>query len=72
LVEFRSSLRNNDNRRSITSGAAAEERQGVSSKNTIDELSDAITGDKDIGLWASNIPEKIREHWLKNEVLFKT
>ena len=42
----------------LTSGAAAEERQEVSSKNTIDELSDAITGGKDIGLWSSNVPEK--------------
>jgi len=36
----------------------------------MDELSDAITGDKDIGLWSSNIPEKMREYWLKNEELF--
>jgi len=33
-------------------------------------LSDAITRGKDIGLWASNIPEKMREHWLKNKKLF--
>ena len=46
--------------------AAEEERQDVSSINTIDELSDAITGGKDIGLWSSNIPEKLREYWLKN------
>jgi len=50
--------RNDDNRPTLTSGAAAVERQKVSSKNTIDELSDAITGDKDIDLWSSNIPEK--------------
>jgi len=37
--------RNDENRPSLTSGAAAE-RQEVSSKNTIDELSDAITGGK--------------------------
>ena len=42
----------------------------LSSKHTIDELSDAITGGKDIGLWSSNIPEKMREYWLKNEKLF--
>jgi len=42
----------------LTSSAAAEERQEVSSKNTIDELSEAITGGKDIGLWSSNVPEK--------------
>jgi len=28
---------------------------------------DAITGGNDIGLWPGNIPEKIREYWLKNE-----
>jgi len=50
--------RNDENRPSLISDAAAEERQEVSSKNTIDELSDAITGGKDIGLWSSNIPEK--------------
>jgi len=63
-------VRNDDNRPSLTSGAAPEERQEVSSKNTIDELSDAFTGDEDIGLWSSNIPEKMREYWLKNEKLF--
>ena len=60
-------VRNDDNRPSLTSGAAAEERQGVSSKNTIDELSDVITGGKGIGLWSSSIPEKMQEYWLKNE-----
>jgi len=40
---LRCSLRNDDNRPSLTSGAA-KERQDVSSINTIDELSDAITG----------------------------
>jgi len=59
-----------DNRPSLISGSSAEERQGVSSKNTIDELSDAITGGKDICLWSSNIPKKTREHWLKNKKLF--
>jgi len=43
-------VRNDENRPSLTSGAAAGERQAVSSKNTTDELSDAITGGKDIGL----------------------
>jgi len=47
-----------------------EERQDVSSINTIDELSDVVTGGNDIGLWSSNIPEKMREYWLKNEKLF--
>jgi len=51
-------VRNDDSRPSLTSSAAAEERQDVSSINTIDELSDAITGGKYIGLWSSNIPEK--------------
>jgi len=63
-------LRNDDSRPSLTSGAAVEERQDISSINTIDELSDAITGGKDIFLWSSNTPEKMREYWLKNENLF--
>jgi len=33
-------------------------------------LSDAVTGGKDIGHWLSNIPERMREYWLKNEKLF--
>jgi len=33
-------LHNNGNRPSLTSDAVAEERQGVSSKNTIDEMAD--------------------------------
>ena len=63
-------LCNDENRPSLTSGPVAEERQEVSSKNTIDELSEAITGCKDIGLWSSNVPEKMPEHWLWNEKLF--
>ena len=64
-------VRNDDDSRpSLTSGAAAEERQDISSINTIDELSDAITGGIYIGLWSSNTPEKTREYWLKNEKLF--
>ena len=51
-------LHNDDNRPGLTSRAAAEERQEVSSKNTIDELSDAITGGKDIGLWLYPIYRK--------------
>jgi len=51
-------VRNDENRRSLTSGAAAAERQEVSSKNTIDELADATIGGKDISLWSSNIQEK--------------
>jgi len=50
--------RKDDNRPSLTSGPAAEDRQEASSKNTVDELSDAFTGGKDIGLWSSNLPEK--------------
>jgi len=56
-------LRNDENRSSLTSSAVAEERQDVSSKN-------AITGGNDIGLWAlwpANIPEQMREYWLKYE-----
>jgi len=48
-------VRNDKNRPSLTSDAVAEERQAVLSRNTIDELADAITGDKDIGLWSSKI-----------------
>jgi len=51
-------VRNDENRPSLTSGALAEERQEISSENTIDELSDAIIRGKDIGLWLFNIPEK--------------
>jgi len=53
----------------LTSGAApvAEECQEVSSKNTIDEMADAITGGKDIGLWTASTPEKMREYCSKNE-----
>jgi len=50
-----------ENRPSSTSSAAAEERQDVWSKNTIDEMADAITGGNDIGLWAfwpAKIPGK--------------
>ena len=63
-------LRNDENGHSSTSSAVAKERQDVSSKNTIDEMADAITGGNDIGLWAllpANIPEKMREYWLKYE-----
>ena len=54
-----------ENRPSLTSSAVAEERQDVSSKNTLDEMADAITGGNDIGLWAlwpANIPEKMQEY----------
>ena len=63
-------LRNDNNRLSLTRSAVAEERQDVSSKNTIDEMADAITGGNDIGLWAlwpAIIPEKMREFRLKYE-----
>jgi len=68
-VDIDLDVRNDENGPSLTSGAVAEERQEVSSENTIDELADAITGDKDIGLWLCNIPENIREYWWKNEKL---
>ena len=65
-------LRSDENRPSLTSSAVAEERPKLSSKNTIDEMADAITGDNYIGLWAlwpANIPEEMRqpshEYWLK-------
>ena len=63
-------VRADENRPSLTSGAVAEERQEVSSKNTIDELADAITGGKDVGLRSSNLPEEMQKYWLKNEKLF--
>jgi len=54
-------LRNDKNRPRLTSSAIAEERHDVKSKNTIDQLVDAITGGNDIGLWAlwaATTPEK--------------
>jgi len=63
-------LRNDENRPSSTSSAVAEERQDVSSKNRIDKMTDAITGGNDIHLWDTwpfNLPEKMREYWLKYE-----
>ena len=45
-------LRNDENRTSLTCRAAAEERQNVSSINTIDDMADTITGGNDMGLWA--------------------
>jgi len=62
-------LRNDENN-VVTSSAVAEERQDVSSKNTIDEMADVITGGNDIGLWAlwpANIPDKMWEYGLKFE-----
>jgi len=61
-------LRNDENRPRLTSSTVAEERQEVSSKSRRDEMADAIPGGNDIGLWAlwpANIPEKMREYWLK-------
>jgi len=58
---WQTDLRNDENTPSLTSSAAAEERQDVSSKDKIYEMADAITGGNDIGLWAlwsANIPEK--------------
>jgi len=43
-------LRNDENRPNLTSSAVAEEHQDVSSKNTIDEMADAITGSNRSGL----------------------
>ena len=54
-------LSNDENRPSLTSNAVGEERQDASSKDTIDEIADAITGGNDVGLWAlwpANMPEK--------------
>jgi len=54
--------RNDESRSSLTSSAISKVRQDVSSKNTIDEMADAITVGNKIGLWAlwpANIPEKV-------------
>jgi len=54
-------LRKDENRHSLTSSTAAEERQDVSSKNTTDEMSDPINGGNNVcfcALWPANIPEK--------------
>jgi len=51
-------LRNDENRSSLTSGAVVEERQEVSSKNTMYEIAEAITTGNDIGLWEANTPKK--------------
>jgi len=59
-------LRNDDNRPSLTSNVAAEERQRESLKNTIDEMADTITASSDISLWSVNIPEEMQKYWLKN------
>jgi len=58
-------LRNDYNRPSLTSSAVAEERQELSSKDTIYEMADAITGGNDTGLcalWPVSIPEKTQEY----------
>ena len=60
-------LRNDEDRPSLTSGAVAAERQEVPSKNTIDEMADAISVGKDIRLWSFNIPEEMQKYRLKNE-----
>jgi len=57
-------LCNDENRPSLTSGAVAEERQEVSSKNTIDETADTSAVGNDIGLWSANIPEEMQKYWL--------
>jgi len=63
-------VRTDENRPSLTTNAVAEERQEVSSKNTIDELSDGITGVNDVRFWSSNLPEEMRECWLKTKGYF--
>ena len=72
---WQTDLRNDENGSSLASSAVTEERQDVSSKNTIDEMADAITGGNDtIGLWAlwsANIPEKCGNiSWNMKRVLF--
>ena len=50
------------------------ERQNVSSKNIVDDMTDAITGGNDIGLWAlwlANIEEKNGNiGWNLKQVIF--
>ena len=43
-------LHNHENTSSLISSAVAEERQDVSSKNTMDDMADAINGGSGIGL----------------------
>ena len=65
-----SDLRNDESRSSLTSSAVTEERQDVSSKNTIDEMTDAIIVGNTIDFWAlwpANTSAKVREYWLKYE-----
>jgi len=50
VTDLRVYLLNDENRRSLTSGTVAQERQEVSSINTIDEMADPIIGGNDIGL----------------------
>jgi len=52
---------------SLSSGAAplVEELQAKSSKNTIDEMVDAVTSGNAIGLRPAIMPGKMREYWLK-------
>jgi len=67
-------LRKDENRHSLTSSTAAEERQDVSSKNTTDEMSDPINGGNNVcfcALWPANIPEKSGNiGWNMKQVLF--
>jgi len=53
---------NDENRPSLTSSAVQEERQDVSSKNTLNEMAHTITGGNDIGLWTlwpAYLPENV-------------
>jgi len=67
-------LRNDENRPSLTSNAVAEERQDVSSKNTMNEMANTITVGNDIRLWVlcpTNILKKSGNiGWNLKQVLF--
>ena len=67
-------LRNVENRPSLTSNAVAEERQDVSSKNTMNEMANTITVGNDIRLWVlcpTNILKKSGNiGWNLKQVLF--
>ena len=55
-------LRNDENRPSLTSSAVPEERQDVSSKNTLNEMAHTITRGINVGLWGlwpAYLPENV-------------
>ena len=54
---------NDENRPSLTNSAVTEERQDVSSKNTLNEMAHTITRGINVGLWGlwpAYLPENVR------------